>query len=207
MFYCGRRSRKRLAGHEGGGRRLEKKNGGCWWFKPWPFLGMVSSRDPFQGVIVTSKKGMKRALWILNHLADFLFSIVSVFFSLCNLLTVYFLFGERFVVVVFFYLEKRGGIMTFPHLTLAYLFCQMGGWATKLDGRIVQETCWRSEETCITPVGLEYDSMLTPLPWCPYNKKTNRYKSGEQRIIECDLGVWHVISLRVEIIPPVMSFT
>ena len=109
------------------------------------------------------------------------------FFSLWNFINgVFFFFGERFVVVVFF-IWKKGGNHDFSTFD-ACIFILSNGWLShqKLDGRIVQETCWRSEETCITPVGLEYDSMLTPLPWCPYNKKKNRYKSGEQRCVACD---------------------
>ena len=179
----------------------EKKRG-FWWFKPWPFWD-CEFMWPFQGVKRDLQHGdEKGTAWITWRM---LFSMSCVF-SLWILLTVW--VSWRFWGN--FWFGKKGESEDNDFSTLdACIFILSNGWLShqKLDGRIAQEMCWRSEETCITPVGLEYDSMLTPLLWCPYNKKTNRYKSGEQRIIECDLGVWHVISLRVEIIPPVMSFT
>lgn len=195
MFYGGRRSPKSLAGHEGGcgGRLLLKKK---------RRILVISSRDLFwewwvhvtlfKGAKVTSKKGMKRALWILNHLADVVFD-VRVFFSLRNFTNGVCFFVERFDLGNVWVGKKGGGDNDFSTFD-ACIFIVSNGWLShqKLDGRIVQETCWRSEETCITPVGLEYDSMLTPLPWCPYNKKTNRYRSGEQnnwvwfRCVACD---------------------
>ena len=164
------RSRRRL---------LLKKKKRARWFKV-TFLGWWK-HDPFKGLSDLLQWGWKGHG--LNHLADVVFDVGCFLFVV-----------EFYERCVFFFwrkidlgeclISKKGGKNDFSTFD-ACIFILSNGWLShqKLDGRIVQETCWRSD---ITPVGLEYDSMLTPLPWCPYNKKKNRYKSGEQRCVACD---------------------